>query len=697
MPPSANANTRPDMAANAPSSAVDTASLKTTPPRCAAIVGPYASGKSSLLESLLAASGTIHRKGSVRDGTTLADSSPEARRHQMSTEPTIVKATYLGEEWHFIDCPGSVDFAQDGRDAVMVCDVAIVVVEADPEKMITAAPILQFLDYNRIPHLIFVNKTDTANSRIRNSLSALQTLTTRPLVLREIPIRKTAGSDTITGFVDLVSQRAYEYLDDGNPSRLIALPGPNKTDENDARDTLLEQLSDFDDTLLEQILEDQSPATDEIYANLGRDLAHDLIVPVFFGSAERDRGIRRLLKALRHEAPAPDIAAYRLGIDPAADIPAIQIFKTFHLPHEGRFCVGRVLSGSIKNGDSLDCENANGICTLFGTRHDKTDLAPTGTVIGLPRMNHARTGMLLGNQNNTLPDLWPAPLPPLYQLALLVNKPGDDVKLTEALRYLCEQDRSLSVEHHARTRQIILQGQGNIHLQMVLEQLGDRYHLDIGTTAVATSYEETIRSSFNAHGRYRKQSGGRGQFGDVQITAQPLARGAGFEFTDAIIGGAIPRHYIGAVQKGIQDGLHTGPLGFPVTDIHVTLTDGAFHEVDSSDQAFIIAGRIAMSDGLKQAGTVLLEPVDEVTFIVPSDCTSKTQRLISTRRGQILGFNARDGWQGWDEIQARMPRSETRDMVLELRSVSLGTGFFTRQFSHMQELSGKAAEMALKS
>ncbi|OSQ38587.1 elongation factor G [Thalassospira mesophila] len=673
----------------------NTPTAESRPPRCAAIVGPYSSGKSSLLESLLAACGTLHRKGSIREGTTLADSSADARAHQMSTEITVARAQYLQDDWHFIDCPGSVDFAQDSRDALMVCDVAIVVVESDVEKMITAAPVLQFLDYNRIPHLIFINKIDTGNCRIRHSLAALQDLTTRPLILREIPLRDHADSPDITGFVDLVSERAYQYLDDGSPSRMIALPARTKPDEDTARDTLLEQLADFDDGLLEQILEDHTPATGEIYDNLGRDLAQDLIVPVFFGSAERNRGIRRLLKALRHEAPSPDIAAYRLGIDPAADQPAVQIFKTIHLPHEGRFCIGRVLSGTINNGDNLGSEHANAICSLFGPRHDKIDTAPTGAVIGLPRMNHARTGTLLTLQTNNPVELWPAPLPPLYQLALIVNKPGDDVKLNEALRYICEQDRSLSVLHHERTGQLILQGQGDIHLQLVLSQLAERYHVDIGTAPVATGFEETIRSSFEAHGRYKKQSGGHGQFGDVKISARPLPRGAGFAFIDAIVGGAIPRQYIGAVQKGILDGLRTGPLGFPVVDLEVTLHDGAFHAVDSSDQAFQMAGRLALADGLKTAGPILLEPVEDVIFVIPSSCTSKTQRLITTRRGQILGFNPREGWPGWDEIQARVPTAETGDMVMELRSVTLGTGFFTKQFSHMQEVSGKALDAAL--
>ncbi|PKR55089.1 elongation factor G [Thalassospira marina] len=666
------------------------------PPRCAALVGPYSSGKSSLLESMLAFSGALHRKGSIREGTTIADSNTEARSRQMSIEPTIARTTYLDEEWHFIDCPGSVDFSQDSRDAVMVCDVAIVVVEADSEKMVTAAPILQFLDHNRIPHLVFINKTDNSGCRIRNSLAALQELTSRPLVLREIPLRDKGENEAITGFVDLVSERAYEYCEDGSPSRLIALPTQNRTEETSARDTLLEQLADFDDSLLEQILDDHAPANNDIYASLGRDLADDLIVPVFFGSAEHDHGIRRLFKALRHEAPGPEVAAYRLGIDPSSDNCATQIFKTFHLPHEGRFCIGRVLAGTLRQGDALGQDHATGLCTLFGNRHDKIDQAQTGCVIGLPRMNHARTGMLLGAQGQSSLDLWPAPLPPLYQLALVVNKPGDDVKLNEALRHLCEQDRSLSVMHHDQSGQLVLQGQGDIHLQLVLAQLAERYHLDIGTMAVATGFQETIRTAFEAHGRYKKQSGGHGQFGDVKLTARPLARGSGFEFVDAIVGGAIPRQYIGAVQKGIVDALRTGPLGFPVIDLQVTLTDGAFHAVDSSDQAFQMAGRIAIADGLKNAGTTLLEPVDSVTFIVPVSCTSRAQRLISSRRGQILGFNAREGWPGWDEIQANMPGSETRDMILELRSITLGTGFFTREFSHMQEISGKAADAALK-
>ncbi|MDP2697168.1 MAG: elongation factor G [Thalassospira sp.] len=666
------------------------------PPRVAALVGPYTSGKTSLLESLLLATGTLHRKGSVRDHNTIGDYSADSRERGMSTLLTVAKTTWLDEEWHFIDCPGSVDFAQDSREAAMICDVAVVVIEPDPAKIMTAAPILKYLDRGRIPHLIFINKADHAGVRLRDTLSALQDISDRPLVLREIPIRGNDGTgEEITGFVDVVSQRAYEYLD-SHPSRLVSLPAQMAEREQQARDGLLETLADFDDGLLEKILEDQTPAPDEIYDNLGRDLANDLIVPVFFGSAEKDYGIRRLLKALRHEAPNADVCAQRLGIETegntnGGEAPVVQIFKTLHLPHAGRFCYGRVLSGMVQEGDGIGADRISGLCALSGDKTEKIASAGPGAIIGLPRMDKARTGQALGPAGKIMDGLWPDPLPPLYAVALQVNTPGDDVKLTEALHHLTEQDRSLDALHDPHTGQLVLRGQGDIHLQLALMQLRDRYHLDLSTVPVQTAYQETIRKPVQVQGRYKKQTGGHGQFGDVKITLTPQARGAGFTFTDKVVGGTVPRHYIPAVEKGIRDGMRSGPLGFPVVDFAVELTDGSYHAVDSSDQAFQMAARIALQDGLKLADPVILEPVDRIIVSVPSEFTSKAQRLVSARRGQIAGFCAKEGWQGWDEIEVLMPASETGDMVMELRSLSLGTGFFERRFAHMQELTGKNA------
>lgn len=669
----------------------DTPAATGHPPRVAALIGPYSSGKTSLLESLLAATGRIHRKGTIRDHNTVGDNNPESRSREMSTELTCAQTTYLGEEWHFIDCPGSVDFAQDAREAAMICDVAIVVVDPDPTRVMTVAPTLKFLDRNRIPHLIFINKTDHAGISLRDSFAALQSISERPLLMREIPIRDSnAPDEAITGFVDIVSERAYQYLD-GQPSKLITTPSNIADRESEAREGLLEALADFDDSLLEQILEDQSPATETIYDNLERDLANDLIVPVFFGSAERDHGIIRLLKALRHDAPCSDVCAHRLGIDPAPDQTVLQIFKTVHLSHAGRFCLARVLSGQIKNGDPVGQDKASGLCTIYADKHEKLDLGPTGAIVGLPRMEHARTGMVFSGADQ-LDNLWPDPLTALYETGLEVTKPGDDVKLSEALRHLCEQDRSIRFGHHESTGQLVLAGQGDIHLQCALAHLASHYHLEITTAPVLTGYKETIRKPANARGRYKKQTGGHGQFGDAAIELRPQGRGDGFEFSEHIVGGAIPRQYISAVEKGVRDGLRSGPLGFPVIDVAVKLVDGSYHTVDSSDQAFQMAGRIAIGEALKDAGPVLLEPIDKCTISIPSDFTSKAQRLVSTRRGQILGFMAKDGWQGWDEIEVQIPTSETADMVTELRSLTQGTGFFNRTYSHMQELAGKQAD-----
>ncbi|MBL4840226.1 MAG: elongation factor G [Thalassospira sp.] len=684
MPPSKDTKDKDD--------ATNPASGPRHVPRCAALIGPYSSGKTSLFESLLAATGRVHRKGSIRDGTTIGDATAEARERHMSTEMTVAQTRYLDEEWHFIDCPGSVDFAQDAREAAMICDVAIVVVEPDPTRAMIAAPTLKFLDRNRIPHLIFINKTDHGGIRLRDSLDALQSISERPLVLREIPIRDGKGpDDTITGFVDVVSERAYQYLE-GQPSKLITLPANAKDRETEVRDGLLEALADFDDNLLEQILEDQKPATATIYDNLERDLAKDLIVPVFFGSAEHDHGIIRLLKALRHEAPNADVCAHRLGIEPEDNVAAAQIFKTVHLPHAGRFCYGRVLSGQLKNGDTLGRDKVAGMCQVFGDKHEKLDIGTFGSIIGLPRIDHLRTGSLC-TTDGEMDNLWPDPLPPLYETGLEVTKPGDDVKLTEALRHLCEQDRSLSFIHSDNTGQLVLRGHGDIHLQVALAQLRSRYHLEIETRPVETAYQETVRKPAQARGRYKKQTGGHGQFGDAQIEVKPLGRGEGFSFTERIVGGAIPRQYIPAVEKGVRDATRSGPLGFPVVDIAVELVDGSYHAVDSSDQAFQMAGRIAIAEALKEGQSVLLEPIERYAISIPSEFTSKAQRLVSTRRGQILGFSAKDDWQGWDEIDVQMPASETGNMVMELRSLTQGTGFFTRSFSHMQEIAGKQADM----
>jgi elongation factor G len=658
-------------------------------PRAAALVGPYLAGKTSLMESLLHAAGATARKGSVRDGSAVGDGSSEAKARQMTTELNLAHAEYLKDPWTFIDCPGSVELLQETMNALAVADVAIVVCEADPARAITLAPLLKFLDDRNIPHMIFINKMDESSLKIRDALEALQGVSARPLVLREIPIRE---GDDIVGYVDLASERAYRYRP-GQASDLVQIPGSAKEREKEARQELLEHLADFDDHLLEELLEDVAPPANEIYQNLTKDLKADLIVPVFFGSALADQGVRRLWKALRHETPEPQETAVRLKLPEGA--PLAQIFKTVHAAHTGKQSLARVWRGEIADGSHLAGNRLAGLNRLMGSKIEKLAKAVAGDVVALGRLETVASGQLITNQG-AQPANWMEPLPPLFALALGAAKKADEVKLSGALAKITEEDPSLSIVHSQDTGETLLWGQGEIHLQIAAEKLKSKFGLDIVTHRPHIPYKETIRKSVSQHGRHKRQSGGHGQFGDVHIDIAPLPRGQGFTFTDKIVGGTVPKQYIPAVGEGVEDYLRQGPLGFPVVDVGVTLTDGSYHSVDSSDMAFKTAGRIAMSEGMPKCEPVLLEPILAVEVAIPSDFTSRAQRLLSSRRGQILGFDQKPGWTGWDVVNAYLPQAEMHDMIVELRSLTMGVGTFSWRFDHLQEMVGKPAEKVIE-
>ncbi|CCG40242.1 elongation factor G [Magnetospirillum molischianum] len=658
-------------------------------PRAAALVGPYASGKTSLLESLLFTCGTIARKGRTRDGSTVGDSSPEARSRQMSVEPNIATAQYLDETWTFIDCPGSVEFKQDSLNALAVIDAAVVVCEPDPARAVMVAPMLKFLNENKIPHLLFINKVDTAGTRLTETLEALQAVSDRPLVLREVPIRE---GETVTGYIDLVSERAYRYRP-GQPSDLIRIPDEIQSEESKARQELLEHLADFDDRLMEELLEDIQPPPNELYQDLSRDLADNLIVPVFFGSAENNSGIRRLLKALRHDVPGPATTASRLGI--AADGPPMaQIFKSVHAQHTGKLSYGRVWRGEFADNQTVGDSRISGLYLPTATGPAKAARVGTGDVAAFGRLDSIPTGgVLCVDSSAALP--WTKPLSPLFALAVAAEKKGDDVKLTGVLAKLCEEDPSLVLDH-SEFGELVLRGQGEIHLLVAIDRLKSRFNMQVITRKPTVPYKETIRKATSVHGRHKKQSGGHGQFGDVYLDITPLPRGSGFQFRETVVGGVVPRHFIPAVEQGVTESLSQGALGFPVVDLSVTLTQGSYHAVDSSDMAFKTAARIGMAEGMPQCEPILLEPVLLVELSVPSDYTAKAQRIVSGRRGQILGFDAREGWPGWDTVNAYLPQAEMDDLIVELRSLTMGVGTFAWTFDHLQELTGRVADKVIE-
>jgi elongation factor G len=465
--------------------------------------------------------------------------------------------------------------------------------------------------------------------------------------------------------------------------------------EQEARGELLEHLADFDDHLLEQLLSDEQPTTDDIYQQIAKGLADDLIVPILLGSAERDHGVRRLLKALRHDVPGPALTARRLGL---ADQAAVAIvFKTLHQAHSGKLSLVRVLAGKFIDGQVVNGQRIAGLFRLKGAASEKLPQAAFGDVVAFGRLESARTGDVLvpdGGKPATVD--WPETLPPLFSLALGVENRNDEVKLTAALAKLSEEDPSLTYSHNPATHELLVHGQGEIHLQVAADRLKSRYNLPIRVQRPQVSYRETIRHKTAQHARFKRQSGGHGQFGDVQIEIWPLPRGQGFAFEDRIVGGAVPRQFIGSVEDGVRDYLGHGPLGFPVVDVAVALCDGQFHSVDSSDQAFKTAARMAMQEGMPKCEPVLLEPIFAVEILTPADFMSRVHGLVSARRGQILQFSAKPDWPGWEVVEALMPQAEILDLVIELRSFTQGLASYRAQFDHLQELTGKLAEKVIE-
>jgi elongation factor G len=671
----------------------NTSANTTTAPRCAALIGPYLSGKTTLLEALLHASGGTSRRGSVRDGNSVGDHSTEARARQMSTELNVANATFLGDSWTILDCPGSVELLYEAQAALLASDVAVVVVEPEVERALTISALLRFLDRHKIPHMIFINKMDTANARVRDLLAALQSVSQRPLVLRQVPLR---GPDSeITGYVDLVSERAYSYRP-GQPSDLIPLPDNFWDQERATRTGLIEKLADFDDELLEQLLEEVEPPKEEIYRHLTRTLKGAQVVPVFLGSGLADWGVRRLWKALRHEGPAPQETAERLGIAAEGE-PLAQVFKTYHLPHTGKLSLTRVWRGTISEGMVLNGSRVAGILRLVGAQQEKVPSARAGEVVGLTRMEEIATGAVLTPSGKAEPLPLPERPQPVFGLAITSERRQDDVKLTGAIGKLIEEDPTLELEQNADTQEMVLWGQGDIHLQIAIDRLRNRHNLAVNGRRAAVPYKETIRRGGQQHSRFRRQSGGHGQFADVTVEVKPLPRGSGFSFTDSVVGGAIPRNYIPAVEEGVVEALRRGPIGFPVIDVTANLITGQFHTVDSSDQAFHTAGRQAIQEVLPKCDPILLEPIDSVEISVPNAFTARVQRLVSGRRGQILGYDAKPDWPGWDVVNAHLPQSELHDLIVELRSLTMGVGSFAHRFDHMQELQGRPAEKVLAS
>jgi len=647
--------------------------------RAIAVVGPTGAGKTALTQAL--ASAASGGSGAV----------PTAAGQ--STETQFTAIDFMGDHYALIDAPGAVDFLADADFALPAVDLAIVVADPDPEKAVLVQPFLKLLEEMNIPRLLFVNKIDQARGRIRDLLQELQPVSNTPLVARQIPIWK---DEKVSGFVDLALERAFLYQQ-GKPSQVIDIPGDVAERETEARFHMMEQLADFDDALMEQLLSDVTPDRDTVFADLVREMREGLIVPVFFGCTAQGNGVRRLLKALRHDTPAPNYAAERLGLKGNG----AYVMKISHAGQAGKLAYARIFGGALNDTDQVTLSDGatqrpSALFSVNGAPVKKVSRVPEGDVAAIGKLDPVAAGDLLASSGKQEIKLAFKKRYPVYQLAIATKDRKDDVRLSGALQKLIEEDPGLEVKHDQTTHEILLQGQGEPHLRSVLDRLKSRFGVDVSTAPPQTPYQESIRKPVEVRGRHKKQTGGHGQFGDCVIQVKPLPRGSGFEFVDRITGGAIPRQWIPAVEAGVRDAMQKGSIGFPVVDVSVTLIDGSFHAVDSSEHSFQQAGRIGMQEAMSQCGSVLLEPIEKLTIFTPNWGTPKINSAVSSHNGQILGFEARDGWPGWDKVEVYLPHAERQNFIIELRSLTQGLATFEAEFDHMVEVSGRRADDVAK-
>ena len=661
--------------------------------RMVALVGPAGTGKTSVAEALLHASGAINRAGSIAAGSTVGDASDEARSRGGSTEINLSHFSLQGDCFKLVDVPGAVGLIADGFAALQSADLALVVVDPVPERAGLAEPILRRLDALGIPHAVVVNRIDTARvGSVHGLIDKLQPLSREPLVLRQIPVRE---GDQVVGYVDLALERAYRYCS-GSKSQKIEMSADVAILERQDRGKLLETLADFDDALLETLLMDEVPEPAMVMADLAEDTARNRVVPVVLTSALTGGGIHRLLKLLRHEAPGPEAAAARIGTTNG-----IHVFKVAQGNAVGRLAYARVYGSPLQEGEELVVGDKTARCgTLFAMQGEKAlkqASAGAGEVVAISKLDDATAGMVLARKGGAANKVAIPDYPPRNsKLAIAARDRKDDVKLSAALHKLCEEDPTLDWRRDEATRETLLSGVNDDHLEVIIGRLMRRYGVTVVSRAPSVAYRESIRKSATRRGRHKKQSGGHGQYGDVVLEIAPLERGSGFHFADRIIGGAIPKQWIPAVEMGVRDALEAGPLGFPVVDFAVTLTDGSYHSVDSSELAFRIAGRMAASEALAAAAPYLLEPICRIVVDMPAGTGSKAVSVLASRRGQILGLLPHPDWDRWERVEAFLPEASLQGLDGDLCSLSQGLGQFTVSFDHLAELTGKQADEIIK-
>ncbi|HVM09909.1 MAG TPA: elongation factor G [Acidimicrobiales bacterium] len=661
--------------------------------RNVALVGHGGAGKTSLAEALLFTSGTINRQGRVEDGTTTSDFDPEEVKRTISLSTSLLPFECNGHKINLLDTPGYADFLPEVEAALRVADLAVFVVSAVEGVEVQTEVIWNLADKLGVPRMIFVNKEDRERANFERVLADLQERFGAGIAPLELPIGEEAS---FHGVADLLTDTAIVYDDDQGHHHDEPIPADLAEHEHEVHDALVEGIVVADDELMERYLEGDVPSTEELESTLAKGVAAAQVFPVILGSATKDVGVDLLAKFICEIGPSPldrppvmvraGGSEQEITCDPSGQ-PLAFVFKTIVDRHIGKVSLFKVLSGTIKpdtvltNPRSKADEKLHALFTLRGKEQDQLSEVAAGDIAAVAKLSDTATGDTLAPKGTPVVVPTPEPMPPALTIAIAPKSKGDEDKLMTGLHRLQEEDTSISVRRDDETHQTLLSGLGETHLQIVVERLQRKFGVEVETADVKVPYRETITANSEAEGKYKKQAGGHGQFGVCNIRVEPLERGQGFEFVDEIVGGAIPRQFIPAVEKGILERMEMGGLhGFPVVDLKVTLFDGKYHSVDSSEMSFKMAGSLALQEAMAKASPVVLEPVSLLEVTVPSSLQGDVMGDLNARRGRVVGTDQGEG--GTSIVTAHVPTSEILRYAIDLRSLTGGRGTFTVQHDH---------------
>lgn len=675
--------------------------------RNVALISHGGAGKTSLTEALLFTSGAINRQGNIEAGTTTTDYDPDEIKRQVTINVGLAPLEWGGVKINLLDTPGYFDFIGDLIGALRVADCCAVVVCAVSGVEVGTEKVWQYADDFGLPRLVFMNKLDRENADFDGAMEQLQKHFGMNVVPVHLPIGK---EESFKGVVDLVEERALYFSDDGKKVDTGDIPGELLEQAGALREKLIEAVAETDDELLLKYLEGETLEIEELRQGLRRGILERKVTPVLCGAAVSNFGTAPLLDFMERFLPSPlergDISGVHpeneeeLTRNPSPEEPfAALVYKTLADPYVGRINYFRVYSGMLKpdsqvyNANRGKSERVGQVFSMRGKDQVSMEQVVAGDIAAVAKLQQTATGDTLCDRGS------PFQFPPIgfpdavISFAVEPKTKGDEEKVSSGLSRFLEEDPTFRLERRAETRETVISGLGELHLEIIVSRLAQKFGVEVDLSTPKVPYKETIKGQTKVEGRHKKQTGGRGQYGHVFLELEPLASGEGFLFEDKIFGGVVPKQYVPAVEKGIREAMEEGVLaGYPVVDIGVRLVDGSYHTVDSSEMAFKIAAAMAFRRGVEQSQPVLLEPVMNVEITVPDAFMGDIMGDLNGRRGRIQGVDSAGELQ---KIRAQVPMAEMFRYSIDLRSMTQGRGFFTMAFSHYEEVPHQAAEQVI--